>query len=93
MKPVKISGENKGSIRLFTLSTCIWCKRTKEFLSRLGVEYEYADLDLLEGGEKDQTLGELKKWNERCSFPTLVINNEKCVVGFREQEIREALGL
>ncbi len=78
---------------MFTLSTCIWCKKTKQFLSELGVEYDYTDLDLLEGAEKERVMNDLKRWNERCSFPTLVINNERCIVGFKEDEIREALGL
>jgi len=78
---------------MFTLSTCIWCKKTKQFLSELGVEYDYTDLDLLEGAEKERVMNDLKRWNERCSFPTLVINNERCIVGFKEVEIREALGL
>jgi len=90
---VKVKGINKGSIRMFTLSTCIWCKKTKQFLSELGVEYDYTDLDLLEGAEKERVMNDLKRWNERCSFPTLVINNERCIVGFKEVEIREALGL
>ncbi len=93
MNRVKVKGINKGSIRMFTLSTCIWCKKTKQFLSELGVEYDYTDLDLLEGAEKERVMNDLKRWNERCSFPTLVINNERCIVGFKEVEIREALGL
>ena len=89
----KVPGNNKGSVRMFTLSTCIWCKRTKQFLADQGVEYQYVDVDMLGGEEKEKTLDELKRWNERCSFPTLVINDEKCIVGFKENEIRETLGL
>ena len=89
----KVPGENKGSIKMFTLSTCIWCKRTKQFLENLGVEYHFTDVDLLSKEEKDAAMEELKRWNERCSFPTLVINDNKCIVGFKEDEIKEALGV
>ena len=34
----------------------------------------------------------VEKWNPNGSFPTLVINNSKSIIGFREHEIREALG-
>ena len=34
---------------------------------------------------------ELKKWNPRCSFPTIVINDSKCIVGFKEDDIKEAV--
>jgi hypothetical protein len=31
------------------------------------------------------------KWNPDGSFPTLVLNDSKCIVGFKEPEIRQAL--
>jgi hypothetical protein len=37
-------------------------------------------------------LAEVKQINKRCSFPTMVIG-EKVIVGFRENEIMEALGI
>jgi len=88
-----VEGENKGKIFLYALSTCGWCKKTKEFLNNLGLEYSYIFVDLLEGKDKDETVDKIMKWNPRCSFPTLVINDEKCIVGYNEDEIREVLGL
>jgi glutaredoxin len=93
MKIEHVKGENKGKILLYALSTCGWCNKTKEFLKSLGVEYSYIFVDYLEGQEKEDTIEEVKKWNPRCSFPTVVINDEKCVVGYKEDEIKEALGL
>jgi glutaredoxin len=86
-----IEGENKGKIMLYALSTCGWCRKTKELLEELGVSYDYIYVDLLENEDKDTAMDEVKKWNPRCSFPTIVIN-DKCIVGFKEDEIREALG-
>ncbi|HOS83011.1 MAG TPA: glutaredoxin family protein, partial [Methanolinea sp.] len=34
---------------------------------------------------------EVEKFNPAGSFPTLVINGSRVIVGFREAEIREAL--
>ena len=87
-----VDGENKGKIMLYALSTCGWCRKTKELLEELGVEYDYVYVDLLEDEDKDVAMDEVKKWNPRCSFPTIVIN-DKCIVGFKEDEIREALGV
>lgn len=84
-----VEGENKGKIMLYALSTCGWCRKTKELLNELGVEYEYIYVDLLE--DEDTAMDEVKKLNPRRSFPTLVID-DKCIVGFKEDEIREALG-
>ena len=86
-----IKGENKGKIMLYALSTCGWCKKTKELLDSLGVEYFYTYVDLLEGDDSSNTMEELKHWNPKCSFPTLVINDKSCIVGFKEDKIKEVL--
>ena len=87
-----VDGDNKGDIKLYAISTCVWCKRTKKLLGDLGVNYRYIFVDQLDKATRDEVEVEVTKWNPRCSFPTLVINNDKCIVGFQEDEIKEALG-
>ncbi len=89
---INIKGKNKGKIMLYALSTCGWCKKTKELLNKLGVEYSYIFVDLLNENDKDKVMKEIKKWNSNLSFPTLIINNQKCIVGFKEDKIKEAIG-
>ena len=84
-----VSGKNKGTVMLYALSTCGWCNKTKELLREIGVEFDYAYVDLLEGKEQDEAMNAVERFNPSGSFPTLVINDKKCIVGFREQEIRE----
>jgi glutaredoxin len=91
MKIEHVKGENKGKIMLYALSTCMWCKKIKMFLDDLGVEYNFVYVDYLEGDERDKTKREIMKWNPRCSFPTMVINDKVCIVGFKEEKIKEAL--
>jgi glutaredoxin-like protein NrdH len=86
-----VEGENKGKIMLYALSTCGWCKKTKALLNELGVEYDYTDVDLLKGEEQSRVIKEIEKYNPECNFPTIVINSKKCIIGFKEDEIREAL--
>jgi glutaredoxin-like protein NrdH len=86
-----ISGRGVGKVMLYALSTCVWCQKTKKLLNELGVEYSYTDVDLLSGTEKEAAIEDVKRHNPACSFPTLVINDSKCIVGFKENEIREAL--
>jgi glutaredoxin len=88
-----VADKNAGKLMLYALSTCIWCRKTKQLLTDLGVEYDYVFVDLLQGQEKEQTIAMVEKWNPDCSFPTLVVNDSKCIVGFKEKEIREALKL
>ena len=33
MKIETVDGENKGNVMLYALSTCSWCKKTKNLLS------------------------------------------------------------
>jgi glutaredoxin len=87
----RVEGKDRGNVRLFTLSTCIWCKKTKALLKEMDVGYEFIDVDMLDDPEKQGALDELKRFNPQCSFPSLVLNNSICIVGFKEAEIREAL--
>jgi glutaredoxin len=91
MKIETVNGDNKGKIMLYALSTCGWCKKTKNLLSNYGLEFSYLYVDLLKGDEKEKIMDEVKKWNPRCSFPTIVVNDKKVIVGFKEDEIIEAL--
>lgn len=86
-----VKGRHMGDIRLYALSTCGWCAKTKELLNTLGIEYRYVFVDKLPHDEMEEALCEVEKHNPSGSFPTLVINGEKAIVGFREAEIREAL--
>jgi glutaredoxin-like protein NrdH len=85
-----VAGKDKGKVTLYALSTCIWCKKTKELLSTLGVSFNYIYVDLLKGNDRSNIVEEVKKYNPACSFPTLIIG-DKCIIGFREKEIKEAL--
>lgn len=87
-----VDGRDAGSVMLYALSTCGWCKKTKRLLGDLGVAYDYVDVDLLEREDKREIEREVARWNSRGSFPTIVINQEKAIAGFKEDPIREALG-
>jgi glutaredoxin-like protein NrdH len=80
-------------VMLYALSTCGWCKKTRRFLDDHNVTYDYVYVDLLEGEEKDQVLDEVRKWNPRCSFPTVVVDDSEVVAGFKEDRLQEVLGL
>ena len=85
-------GDDKANLMLYTLSTCGWCKKTKTLLEELGIGYDYIDVDLLNADEMTEAKEQLMKWNGSCSFPTIIVGEEKCIVGYRESEIREVVG-
>ena len=91
MRFTKVEGTKKDhKVTLYALSTCGWCRRTKELLDRLDVEYEYLFCDLCEGDERAEAVAAVKALNPRGSYPTLKIDDE-VVVGFDEERLMELL--
>ena len=88
-----VKGDKKGDIMLYALSTCVWCKKTKAFLEEMHVEFQYLDVDLLDKPERTAVMDEIRKWNPACSFPSLVIDGNHCIVGYDEKKMRESLNL
>ena len=89
MKANHVSGNKKGEVMLYALSTCGWCKKTKNLLGELNVDFYYTDVDLLNTQEKESVIHEIVKWNPDCSFPSMVVDNKLCIVGFDENKIRD----
>ncbi len=84
---------DKHHVAFYGISTCVWCKRTRRFLEEQGVAFDYVYVDLIPGREREEVMGRVRQWNPRASFPTLVVDGSRCVVGYRPEEIKEVLGL
>ena len=41
-----VKGKNKGDVKLYALSTCVWCGKTKDLLNELGIEFKFIYVDL-----------------------------------------------
>ncbi len=82
------------SVTLYALSTCIHCKNTKKFLDEHDVHYDCVFVDRLSGDERSETIRKVKEYNKACSFPTTVVDDgDKVIVGYRTDELKEALGI
>ena len=79
-------------VRLYALSTYRHCSCTKKLLQEYGVRYDCTDVDKMPNDEVARVLDKVKRLNAKCSFPTLVIG-DTVIVGYKENEIKEALGL
>lgn len=77
-------------VKVYSLSTCPWCKKVKRFLDEKNVQYEVVDVDLAQGDEQKKALEEMEKLTGRRSFPVTVIN-DRVIQGFKEEEIEGAL--
>ena len=78
--------EGRGTpenLTLLSLSTCGFCASAKKYLDSRGLAYRYMNLDELAPGEKGDIKQEFKdRFGRRPSFPALVINGERFLIGF-----------
>jgi len=80
-------------VKLFAISTCAWCKKTKRLLDDNEISYEATDVDMLSGDDKEQAREVVRKHNPRVSYPTLIVDDTEVVVGYDEDRIKELLGI
>jgi glutaredoxin len=79
-------------IKLYALSTCSHCRNARKLLDENQVAYDCVEVDLCPLDQREALIDEVRKYNPNLSFPTLVIG-DKVIVGYRENEIKELLGL
>jgi len=88
-----LGSHDERSVKFYGLSTCVWCKRTRQLLEDNDVAFDFVYVDLLRGDERQEAIEQVREWNRAGSFPTVVVEGERCVVGYKPEEIKEALGL
>jgi len=90
----KVEGEKKShKVFVYALSTCVWCKMTKQFLKDSGVEYEYVNVDLCSEEDKEKIRQEIQNKGGSLSYPTTIIDDKTVVTGFRKDLLKVVLGL
>ncbi len=66
----KVSGKkNNHKVTVYALSTCVWCKLTKQFLNENDVEYEYIDVDLCNEEDKQKMHANHHKQRRKPNLP------------------------
>lgn len=74
---------NPEDLTLLSLSTCGFCSSAQKYLDERGLAYRVLELDHIPPEEKAKVKSEFRdKFGRRPSFPTLVIENERFLVGF-----------
>lgn len=84
---------NNHDVVFYGLSTCIHCKHCREFLEKNNVPFDLNYVDLAEGKDREKLLEKVREYNPQLSFPTVVIDNDKVIVGFQPEALSEALEL
>jgi glutaredoxin len=89
----EVEGEKgaEQNIIVFTLSTCMWCKKCKRFLDDRKLKYGYIDIDKIDREDKSKILDYLKTKNRpRISYPFLLCKKGH-VVGYNPNKYEELL--
>jgi glutaredoxin-like protein NrdH len=84
---------NSHRVMLYALSTCIWCRKTREFLEAEGVTFDYIYVDLVESTDREAARTHIRQFSDRTSFPAIIVDEQDCIVGFKPDAIKERLGI
>jgi glutaredoxin len=63
----------------------------EKLLDAMGLSYVNIYVDRLEREDREMIKVNMKDWNPEITFPTLVIDNKKCVIGYDEPRIVRAV--
>ena len=90
----KVSGQKRQhKVVLYALSTCAWCRMTKQFLKDNDVEYEYIDVDLCQEEDKQKIREQIQSKGGPLSYPTIIVDDNVLITGLRKDKLKEALEL
>jgi len=78
--------------KVYALTTCPYCKRTRRFLDEHKIAYDCIEVDMLDDAEQDKAIDEIQKLTGRSSFPVVIIGDD-IIVGHDEERLRKALKL
>jgi glutaredoxin-like protein NrdH len=81
-----------NNVFIYALSTCPYCRMTKKYLTENNVDYDFVDVDLLTGEEKQRVVDEVKALSGGTSFPVIKVDDE-IIVGFNKVRLKELLAL
>lgn len=76
-------------VKVYSTPTCPWCDKVKDFFKGNGVEFE--DINV---AEDDKAADEMIEKSGQMGVPVISIKKdgqEKILVGFNEEKIREIL--
>ena len=78
-------------IKIYSLSTCPWCKKLKKFFDDRNIAYEAVEVDIAEPELQKKALAEVEKLAGEQVFPVSVVKGQT-IIGFKPEEMLELLG-
>lgn len=78
-------------ITIYSLSTCLWCKKTKKYFEDKKIKFEAVDYDKQDEAAQEKMKAEMKEAGYACTFPFIRIG-DACVQGYDPDEFEKLLG-
>ncbi|MGA2401184.1 MAG: glutaredoxin family protein [Syntrophobacteraceae bacterium] len=76
-----------GKIKIYSIPGCSLCDQAKKYLSEKGVDFELVDVST-----DSEALQEMKKLSGGARAAPVISVCNKVLVGFKRQELEEAVG-
>jgi glutaredoxin len=78
--------------KVYALTTCPYCKRTRRFLDTHKIAYDCIEVDLLDDDKQDKVMDEIEKLTGKRAFPVVVVGKE-IIVGHDEVKLKKVFKL
>jgi glutaredoxin len=78
-------------VRLYTLSTCPWCRKAKQYFTKNKIPFENIDYDLATEEEQEAIMDQMDEYGGTGEFPFAIIGKDS-VCGFDPDEYARLLG-
>ncbi len=76
-----------SSIKIYSTTTCVYCKMAKDFFQKHNVKYEEYDV-----AENEKARAEMLEKSQQLGVPVIDIDG-KIIIGFSEPELKKALNI
>ncbi len=80
-----------NKVSMYTLSTCPWCRKTKQWFTDHGIPFDYTDYDLADSATQDKIMQDMDAHGAN-GFPYVMIDGA-IVVGWNPQRYAELMGV
>lgn len=77
-------------VTIYTLSTCLWCKKTKKYFEEKKVPFEAVDYDKQSEARQEEIAAEMRAAGCSITFPFVKIGG-KCTQGYNPAEFEALL--
>ncbi len=77
-------------VSMYTLSTCPWCRKTKQFFTDKQIPFDFVDYDLADIDEQNRIVADMRRHTSHISFPYVVIG-DRVVQGYNPDEYEQIL--